>query len=249
MTYQGIILFNENRRWNWTMEALPTTHYYTKYLFIFQMSAQRYDYVPYYYLLLLLLLLFVFICSIIITHTLRSNLFCFHFVVLSSFTFVAFTHFLFYQFSAGSMANALPCIAHSTSLFTRDIYNNRREIGKFFKCRMFIQCSKDRTFSICLHCNSMHTHTRTKWNRREKKNRIFFSLSVDSKLNRFISFFSVFLFLFVSFTIIFFTLSIVSFASNQLSLLTLNSRKARRHGRAKRGLNYKLSYFFQISSF
>lgn len=82
-----------------------------------------------------LLLLFAVICSII-TRTLRLNLFCFHFVVLSSFAFVrSFIRFLFRLFFCSSRSHSLLSDRIARNIGEAYTHNNRREIGKFFKCR------------------------------------------------------------------------------------------------------------------
>lgn len=199
-------------------------------------------------------------CSII-THTLRLNLFCFHFVVLSSFTFVAHSaHFLFYPvfffffsfFSFFILSDRwpihLPCV-HTQSACSQETCTNNWE-GKsanFSSVEYLFNAQKPAVFSyVCIVIQCTHAH-------KEIDDRTIFTFSpspsrLNSKLNRFISFFSLRKFVFASrssFTENFlFISSIVRLALKRVSLP--NKRKARCHSPAKRGLNYKLSYSFSL---
>lgn len=79
------------------------------------------------------------------------------FVLFSSFAFVAYARFLFY-FSTIFLFDRRPTHchvrAHSTSLFSVHQRHSQQSEGnrQILKCRMFIQCSKDRSFSVGYVC-------------------------------------------------------------------------------------------------
>lgn len=128
------------------MWSTPHSTHYVVLTFSYS-RCQRSDMII--FLLLLILCLYLYV-PLSLT---RYACFCFRFVFHSSFTSVAFIRFLFYHFVvvvvAGSFQSiAMPDHSTSTSLFTRDIYNNRRETGTFWSVELFIQCSKYRTYSV-----------------------------------------------------------------------------------------------------